>query len=211
VIVIGNSGVGKSCLSVKATKNIFTESYSATIGFEFFTFNIKLNNNKVIKLQIWDTCGQEIYRSLITNFYRNCSLAIIVYSVTEYIYYILYNAFYYSRESFESIETWIKELRTKANPDAKVIFIGNKIDLENDRKITQEEGKKLAEDYEVNLFMETSAKTGFNAQELFVKAAELLNKEFEQYQLVSDYNIFIIYIYINRVIQKRLQMNQLNV
>ena len=211
VIVIGNSGVGKSCLSVKATKNIFTESYSATIGFEFFTFNIKLNNNKVIKLQIWDTCGQEIYRSLITNFYRNFSLAIIVYSVTEYIYYILYNAFYYSRESFESIETWIKELRTKANPDAKVIFIGNKIDLENDRKITQEEGKKLAEDYEVNLFMETSAKTGFNAQELFVKAAELLNKEFEQYQLVSDYNIFIIYIYINRVIQKHLQMNQLNV
>jgi small GTP-binding protein len=89
VIVIGNSGVGKSCLSVKATKNIFTESYSATIGFEFFTFNIKLNNNKVIKLQIWDTCGQEIYRSLITNFYRNCSLAIIVYSVTEYIYYIM--------------------------------------------------------------------------------------------------------------------------
>ena len=66
-----------------------------------------------------------------------------------------------------------------------MIFIGNKIDLENDRKITEEEGKKLAEDYEVNLFMETSAKTGFNAQELFVKAAELLNKEFEQYQLVS--------------------------
>jgi GTPase SAR1 family protein len=66
-----------------------------------------------------------------------------------------------------------------------VIFIGNKIDLENERKITEEEGKKLAEDYEVNLFMETSAKTGFNAQELFVKAAELLNKEFEQYQLVS--------------------------
>ena len=66
-----------------------------------------------------------------------------------------------------------------------MIFIGNKIDLENERKITEEEGKKLAEDYEVNLFMETSAKTGFNAQELFVKAAELLNKEFEQYQLVS--------------------------
>ena len=67
-----------------------------------------------------------------------------------------------------------------------MIFIGNKIDLENERKITEEEGKKLAEDYEVNLFMETSAKTGFNAQELFVKAAELLNKEFEQYQLVSQ-------------------------
>ena len=91
-----------------------------------------------------------------------------------------------------------------------MIFIGNKIDLENDRKITEEEGKKLAEDYEVNLFMETSAKTGFNAQELFVKAAELLNKEFEQYQIVSDHKIYI-YIYFHRLIQNLLQMSQLNV
>ena len=77
MIVIGDSGVGKSCLTNKATKNIFEESYNATVGFEFFTFNIKINN-KIIKLQVWDTCGQELYRSLITNFYRNSSLAIMV-------------------------------------------------------------------------------------------------------------------------------------
>ena len=85
VIVIANSGVGKSCLSIKATKNIFENNYLATVGFEFFAFNVKLND-KIIKLQIWDTCGQEIYRSLITNFYRNSSLAIIVYAIDEYIY-----------------------------------------------------------------------------------------------------------------------------
>ena len=85
VIVIGNSGVGKSCLSIKATKNIFENNYLATVGFEIFAFNVKLND-KIIKLQIWDTCGQEIYRSLITNFYRNSSLAIIVYAIDEYIY-----------------------------------------------------------------------------------------------------------------------------
>ena len=85
VIVIGNSGVGKSCLSIKATENIFENNYLATVGFEFFAFNVKLND-KIIKLQIWDTCGQEIYRSLITNFYRNSSLAIIVYAIDEYIY-----------------------------------------------------------------------------------------------------------------------------
>lgn len=85
VIVIGNSGVGKSCLSVKATKNIFENNYLATVGFEFFAFNVKIDD-KIIKLQIWDTCGQEIYRSLITNFYRNSSLAIIVYAIDEYIY-----------------------------------------------------------------------------------------------------------------------------
>ena len=82
IIVIGNSGVGKSCLSIKATKNIFENNYLATVGFEFFNFNVKINN-KIIKLQIWDTCGQEIYRSLITNFYRNSSLAIIVYEINK--------------------------------------------------------------------------------------------------------------------------------
>ena len=82
IIIIGDSGVGKSCLSVKATKNIFENNYLATVGFEFFNFNLKLGE-RVIRLQIWDTCGQEIYRSLITNFYRNSSLAFIVFAVDE--------------------------------------------------------------------------------------------------------------------------------
>ena len=80
IILIGDSGVGKSCLTVKATKNIFSNNYSATLGFEFFTINLKFKE-KVVKLQIWDTCGQEIYRSLINNFYRNSSLAVLVYSI----------------------------------------------------------------------------------------------------------------------------------
>ena len=75
-------GVGKSCLSAQATKNTFESNYSATVGFEFFSFNIKIED-QIIKLQIWDTCGQEVYRALISNFYRNCSLAIIVYSIDE--------------------------------------------------------------------------------------------------------------------------------
>ena len=80
MIVIGDAGVGKSCLTAKASKNIFEESYSATIGFEFLVFNVKLND-KVIKLQIWDTCGQELYRSLISSFYRNASLAMMVFII----------------------------------------------------------------------------------------------------------------------------------
>ena len=82
IIVIGNSGVGKSCLSMQATKKRFDDNYLATVGFEFFVFNIRMKG-KVIKLQIWDTCGQEIYRSLITSFYKNSSLAIIVYAIDE--------------------------------------------------------------------------------------------------------------------------------
>ena len=82
MIVIGDAGVGKSCLTNRAAKEIFLSDYSPTVGFEFFSFNVKINN-EVVKLQIWDTCGQEIYKSLISNFYRNCSLAIIVYSIIE--------------------------------------------------------------------------------------------------------------------------------
>ncbi len=82
IIVIGDSYVGKSSLALKATKNIFENNYNATVGFEFFSFSAK-NLEKVIKLQIWDTCGQEMYRSLIINFYRNCSCAIIVFSIDK--------------------------------------------------------------------------------------------------------------------------------
>lgn len=82
VIVIGNSFVGKSCLTLKATKGTYESQYSTTVGFEFSSFNIKLND-KVVKLQIWDTCGQEIYRSLVINFYRSCSCAVLVFSIDK--------------------------------------------------------------------------------------------------------------------------------
>ncbi len=82
LIVTGDPFVGKSCLTLKATKNLFESSYNTTVGFEFMTFNVKINN-KVVKLQIWDTCGQEIYKSLITNFYKNSSMAIMVYAINR--------------------------------------------------------------------------------------------------------------------------------
>ena len=120
IIVIGDSGVGKSCLTNRATTNLFEDAYSATVGFEFLSFNVKMDE-KVIKLQIWDTCGQELYRSLITNFHRNSSLAIIVYAIN-------------SKDSFDNIEMWLRELRTNSNPDVKAFLIGNKNDLEKERR-----------------------------------------------------------------------------
>jgi small GTP-binding protein len=168
IIVIGDSGVGKSSLTNKATRNIFEDNYHATVGFEFFTFNIKIKN-KIISLQIWDTCGQELFRSLITNFYRNTSLAIIVYSVT-------------SEESFQDIDMWLKELRTHANPDVKVILIGNKVDLENERKISTEEGEKFAKANKFDKFVETSAKTGINTLSTFVEIAFLLYEDYIKFK-----------------------------
>lgn len=82
IIIIGDSGVGKSCMAIQATKKIFKANSLTTIGFEYMTFVFKIKD-QVIKLQIWDTCGQEIYRSLVANFYRNASMAIIVYAINE--------------------------------------------------------------------------------------------------------------------------------
>ena len=172
LIVIGDSGVGKSCLTNSAVKNVFNDAYNATVGFEFFTFNINING-KVVKLQIWDTCGQELYRSLITNFYRNSSLAIIVYAIN-------------SKDSFEDIEMWLRELRTHSNPDAKVFLIGNKLDLENERKITKEQGETFAKNNKLNLFIEASAKTGFNSKKIFIKAAKMLYDEHLKYKDVEN-------------------------
>ena len=169
VIVIGNSGVGKSSLSIQAARHTFADNYFATVGVEFFTMNIKFEN-KVIKLQIWDTCGQEIYRSLISNFYRNSSLAIVVYSITD-------------AGSFDSIDTWLKELKSNSSPDIKIFLIGNKIDLEKERVISTEQGKNLQADYNLDLFIESSAKEAKNTEYIFVQAAKLLFNDYNKYKI----------------------------
>ena len=171
LIVIGDCGVGKSCLTSRATTNLFDDGYSTTLGFEFVTFNVKING-KIIKLQIWDTCGQETYRSLITNFFRSASLAIVVYAIN-------------SKESFENIEMWMRELRIHSSPDVKLFFFFYKVDLENERKITKEQGENFAKINKLKLFIESSAKTGFNAQKIFIKAAKILYDEHIKYKKVE--------------------------
>ncbi len=168
MILIGDPGVGKSCLTSQAIKDYFDDTYSATVGFEFITFNLKLDN-KPVRLQIWDTCGQEIYRSLISSFYRNASLAMIVYSID-------------SKESFEHLDAWLKDVRLLCNPDVKIFLIGNKQDLETQRKVSLEEAQKYVNDKEFDYFSETSAKTGFNAKEVFIQAAKVLFVEHLKYK-----------------------------
>ena len=131
IIVIGDSSVGKSCLTTQAVRNNFVEFYQATVGFEFLTFNLRINSN-VVKLQIWDTCGQEVYKSLISNFYRYCSLALIVYAINN-------------RDSFEHAENWLNDLKNQSNPNVRVFLVGNKSDLEQNRVISKEEGENFRE------------------------------------------------------------------
>ena len=164
VIVIGDSGVGKSCLTTQAVRNNFEEFYTATVGFEFLTFNMRINNN-VLKLQIWDTCGQEVYKSLISNFYRNSSLALILYAINN-------------SDSFRHAETWLNDLKSQANPNVRVFLVGNKSDLEDERVVPREEGERFKEEKKLDRFMETSAKTGDNARNVMLQAAKILYKDY---------------------------------
>jgi small GTP-binding protein len=164
IIVVGNSGVGKSCLSLRATEDIFKESHQLTLGTEIYNFKVKIND-KSMNLQIWDTCGQEKYKSLIKNYYQNSSLAIIVYSVVDQV-------------SFDDVNEWYKQIKLNTSQDCKIFLIANKVDLP-ERKITTEQGNKTKNDFQFDLFMETSAKSGFNSKELFINAASVLYKEHE--------------------------------
>ena len=175
LIVVGNPNVGKSCLSLQGTTGKFEDSYVATVGFDFYSFFAKIEN-QLVRLQIWDTCGQEGYRSLVQNFYRGTALAILVYAIND-------------MKSFNDVGTWVKQLKAYSSPDVKMFLVGNKNDLVNERKIQEEEGRKWSRELGFYCFYETSAKTGFNSKEVFIKAVKLLYINYKKHnsgQAVND-------------------------
>ena len=164
IIVIGDSGVGKSCLTLQAIQNKFVDLNSSTVGFEIMSFNIRVNK-VLIKLLIWDTCGQEVYKSLINSHYRNTSLAIIIYSVNN-------------KNSFQHVEKWLKDLKLNSAKNIKTILVGNKCDLEKERKISFKDGENLKIKHKLDYFIEASAKTGINAKNILIEASKILYKEY---------------------------------
>ena len=165
VEIIGDVKVGKSTILSRITKDTFREEYSPTVGYEFSTYLIKVNNI-VLKMQLWDMCGDENYRSVLFNLYRNTVVGILVYSVC-------------SRESFNNLETWITNLKKCALPWSKLILLGNKCDDEEKREVSYEEGKKICDKYDLLFFMEVSAKKGFNSPNFLELAAISLYQDYE--------------------------------
>lgn len=164
IIIIGESGVGKSCLTLRITKNNFIEDYNPTIGFENSSLYFKIND-KIIKFEIWDTCGQETYRSLIKSYYRNTSLVILVYSIDD-------------GKSFNQLNSWLKDIRAYAEQNTKIFLVGNKIDISDEnRKISNEMGNKFYKDNNLSNFFETSAKTGHNIENVFIQGVKILYEE----------------------------------
>lgn len=165
IIIVGDSGVGKSSLLKRAVQNKFDGNYAATIGFEFLLMHFKVNELK-LKLQIWDTCGQEMYRSLIQGFYRNTSLALIVYDVN-------------SQKSYDGLEIWLKDIRQHTEPDLPIFVAGNKSDLE--KVVSTEDAQNFSTSNRLKFFTECSAKTGQNVKEIFFEAAKYLYKTYKEF------------------------------
>lgn len=162
VLLIGDSGVGKSCLLLRFADDTYSESYISTIGVDFKIRTINIEG-KTIKLQIWDTAGQERFRTITSSYYRGAHGIIVVYDCTD-------------RVSFENLKQWMEEIERFASPDVSKLLIGNKCDLADKKQVTEAEGKELASVLHVE-FLETSAKTGINVEDAFQKmATEIKNK-----------------------------------
>ena len=155
-IIIGDTGVGKSCLLLQFTDKRFQPVHDLTIGVEFGARMVTIDNRQ-IKLQIWDTAGQESFRSITRSYYRGAAGALLVYDITR-------------RETFNHLTRWLEEARQNANGSMVIMLVGNKGDLDHRRQVSKEEGEKFAQENGL-IFLETSAKTAANVEEAFINTA----------------------------------------
>ena len=156
-IIVGDMAVGKSCLLLQFTDHKFRHQHELTIGVEFGGKTIEVKN-KNIKIQIWDTAGQEAFQAITRTYYKGAIGALLVYDITKH-------------DTFDHINKWINEVKNNGSKDIVCMLIGNKKDLEEERQVRYEEGKELADKNKM-LFLETSAKTAENVQECFYLSAE---------------------------------------
>ncbi|KAI8086287.1 GTP-binding protein ypt1 [Halteromyces radiatus] len=157
LLLIGDSGVGKSCLLLRFADDTYTESYISTIGVDFKIRTIELEG-KTVKLQIWDTAGQERFRTITSSYYRGAHGIIVVYDVTD-------------QDSFNNVKQWLSEIERYAAEGVNKLLVGNKSDLVDKKVVDTEQAKELADSLKIPL-LETSAKDATNVEQAFLTMAK---------------------------------------
>ena len=168
IMLLGDSSVGKTCFLKRYIDDTFQDVYLSTIGFDYKYKFITLEDGKKIKLQIWDTAGQERFRTIGKGYYKGAHGIILIYDVT-------------SQKSFDSIKTWLNEIKSEASNKVCVFLVANKIDIE-ERLISREDGEEIAKNNNLD-FYESSAKDNINVSEVFQDLAEKIN---EKYQIMKE-------------------------
>lgn len=156
ILLIGDSGVGKSCLLLRFVDDAYTESYISTIGVDFKIRTLTIEG-KTVKMQIWDTAGQERFRTITSSYYRGAHGIAVVYDVTD-------------MESFNNVKQWLSEIEKYASDNVNKLLIGNKSDLVSKKVVDTEMAKSFADSHNIP-FIETSAKNATNVEEAFLRMA----------------------------------------
>ena len=172
-IIIGDASVGKSNILLKYAHNQFKAEYQLTIGVEFGAKNIKIKD-KIYRIQIWDTAGQENFRSITRAYYKNSVCALVVYDITN-------------RQSFENVKAWIEDCKSQSPSTILMALVGNKIDLDSSRAVSTDEGEDFA-NMNGMPFFETSAKSGENIDSIFTNTATEICHKIEEgcYDVTND-------------------------
>jgi small GTP-binding protein len=170
ILLLGDSTVGKTCFLLRYCDKRFQEAHLSTIGLDYRLKSMTLKNGKNIKLQIWDTAGQDRFRAITKNYYKGANGIILIYDVTNL-------------QSYENVKNWISQIKEEANPNVLIYLAGNKIDVgEEERVVKTEEGQKIAD--ELNLpFYETSAKNGVNVNEIFEDILEKIDEVYSKIEV----------------------------
>ncbi|KAL5056210.1 hypothetical protein RYX36_036892 [Vicia faba] len=179
LLLIGDSGVGKSCLLLKFADDSYLDSYISTIGVDFKIRTIE-QDEKTIKLQIWDTAGQERFRTITSSYYRGAHGIIVVYDVTD-------------QESFNNVKQWLNEIDRYASENVNKLLVGNKSDLTDNKVVSSETAKAFTNEIGIP-FMETSAKNANNVEQAFMAmAAEIKNRMASQPSTATTFEPSIVY------------------
>jgi len=171
LLLIGDSGVGKSCLLLRFADDTYTESYISTIGVDFKIRTVELES-KVIKLQIWDTAGQERFRTITSSYYRGAHGIIVVYDVTD-------------QESFNNVKTWLNEIDRYASENVNKLLVGNKCDLTAKKVVDYQTAKAFADELGIP-FLETSAKNATNVEQAFMTMAQEIKNRMASQPVVNQ-------------------------